>query len=397
MEASTTTAAPGRRSLNSLGDAIREAPPAARAALTVLVVDFIFFLSSRNFTGLPEVLTDLPALQLLGVVAVSVATTAAIVAARGRSQYVALAILAQIGVLLVILVSLEAMAQVTINGTVTGSYFALGAIGLTLVYGILKLVNFAHGDQLTLGAYLALVFNVSIGLPFVVALVVAIALSAAFGVLLELTMWKPMRRKNAGILQLVLMTIGLAFVIRNVIQIIAGAGQKRLDINTTDTFELVGGLSIGRTQLYVVLIGFVVLTSVAMMLRYTSLGRQMRALADNFDLAETTGIDTGRVVIYTWILAAGLAGLAGVLVVASIGSLNPNTGFTLLLPLFAAVVLGGIGNAFGALAGGIVIGLAQEWSTLLVSPQWKTAVGFLVLIVVLIFRPQGIFGSERTL
>ena len=100
------------------------------------------------------------------------------------------------------------------------------------------------------------------------------------------------------------------------------------------------------------------------MLRYTSLGRQMRALADNFDLAETTGIDTGRVVIYTWILSAGLAGLAGVMVVGSIGSLNPNTGFTLLLPMFAAVVLGGIGNAFGALAGGLVIGLTQEWSTL---------------------------------
>src|SRR5690606_38848892 len=114
-------------------------------------------------------------------------------------------------------------------------------------------------------------------------------------------------------------------------------------------------------------------------------------------LAETTGIDTGRVVYITWILAAGLAGLAGVLVVAASGSLSPNTGFFLLLSLFAAVVLGGIGNAFGALAGGIVIGLAQEWSTLVIAPQWKVAVSFVVLILVLIIRPQGIFGRERTL
>ena len=291
---------------------------------------------------------------------------------------------------------INSFGQRSVNGVVSGSYLALGAIGLTLIYGILRLVNFAQGDMLTLGAYIALFFNVTVGVPFVIALIAAILLSAAFGVASELIMWRPMRKRKAGTLQLVLMTIGLAFVIRNMIQIFAGAGQQRLDVNTTDTLSF-AGLTIGVFQLIVVVVAFSVLFAVAAMLRYTSLGRQMRALADNFDLAETTGIDTGRVVIYTWILSAGLAGLAGVLVVASIGSLNPNTGFTLLLPLFAAVVVGGIGNAYGALAGGLVIGLAQEWSTLPIEPQWKTAVSFLVLVPVLIFRPQGIFGTERTL
>lgn len=307
-----------------------------------------------------------------------------------------LAVMGVIAIALAIGYGVQELAQRSINGVVTGSYFALGAIGLTLVYGILRLVNFAHGDMLTLGAYIALLFNVTVGVPFVIALVAAILLTAAFGVLTELTMWRPMRKRKAGTLQLVLMTIGLAFVIRNMIQIFAGAGQQRLDINTTSTIDFIG-LSIGRTQLIVVIIAFVVLSAVAGMLRYTSLGRQMRALADNFDLAETTGVNTNRVVIYTWILSAGLAGLAGVLVAASIGSLNPNTGFTLLLPLFAAVVVGGIGNAYGALAGGIVIGLAQEWSTMPFEPQWKTAISFVILVLVLIFRPQGIFGSERTL
>ena len=299
-------------------------------------------------------------------------------------------------VALVIGEGLQDVAQVTVNGLVTGSYFALGAIGLTLVYGILKLVNFAHGDMLTFGAYIALLFNVTIGIPFVAALLISIAITALLGVIFELTLWRPMRRRDAGMLQLLLMTIGLAFVIRYGIQLFAGTAPRSLDINVTDSISFLG-LSIGRTQLIVVILGLVVLLCVAWLLRTTSLGRQMRALADNFDLAETTGINTGRIVIYTWILAAGLAGLAGVMVVASIGSLTPNTGFFLLLSLFAAVVLGGIGNAYGALAGGLTIGITQEWSTLLVDSVWKVAISFLVLIAVLILRPQGIFGGERTL
>lgn len=291
---------------------------------------------------------------------------------------------------------LQALSQRTINGLVAGSYFALGAIGLTLVYGILQLTNFAHGDMLTLGAYVAYAFNVSMGMPFVVAMLISILLVAIFAVLTELVMFGPMRRRKAGSLQLILTTIGLAFLLRNTIQFFAGTAQKKLDVNVTETIDFIG-LSIGRTQLIVVVVGFVVLLAVAAMLRYTSLGRQMRALADNFDLAETTGIDTRRIVILTWALAGGLAALAGVLVAASIGSFTPNTGFVLLLSLFAAVVLGGIGNAFGALAGGLVIGITQEWSTLVVASEWKVAISFLVLIIVLIIRPQGIFGRERTL
>jgi len=316
--------------------------------------------------------------------------------ASANPALVFLAIMGLIGLALIAGYGINAFGQRTVNGVVTGSYLALGAIGLTLVYGILRLTNFAHGDMLTLGAYIAFFFNITLDVPFAAAVAAAVLFTAAFGVATEFVMWRPMRRKKAGTLQLVLMSIGLAFVIRNVIQMIAGAGQKRLDINTTDTLSFLG-LSIGRFQLIVVIVAFVVLTAVALMLRHSSIGRQMRALADNFDLAETTGIDTGRVVVWTWVLSAGLAGLAGVLVVGSIGSLNPNIGFTLLLPMFAAVVLGGIGNAFGALAGGLVIGITQEWSTLPIEPQWKTAVSFVVLVIVLIFRPQGIFGTERSL
>jgi neutral amino acid transport system permease protein len=304
--------------------------------------------------------------------------------------------MALVAVWLLLKDGLHDLAQQTIFGLVSGSNFALGAIGLTLVYGILKLTNFAHGDMLTLGAYIAFAFNVSNGMPFVPALLIAVILVAIFAVACELVMFGPMRRRKAGSLQLILMTIGLAFVIRNVVQLIAGSDQKSLDVNVTDTINFIG-LSIGRTQLIVLVVALIVLAAVAAMLRYSSLGRQMRALADNFDLAETTGINTRRIVMFTWLLSGGLAGLAGVLVAASIGGFTPNTGFTLLLSLFAAVVLGGIGNAYGALVGGLVIGITQEWSTMVVASEWKVAISFLVLIIVLILRPQGIFGSERTL
>ena len=140
----------------------------------------------------------------------------------------------------------------------------------------------------------------------------------------------------------------------------------------------------------------VAIVAVALGLRFTSFGRQARALADSIQLAETTGIDTDRIVLYTWVVSGGLAGLAGIIYALPAGSANPQIGFTLILSIFAAVVVGGIGNAYGALAGGLLIGIAQEWSTLVIDPAMKVAVGFAALIVALIVRPQGLFGRGRT-
>ena len=217
--------------------------------------------------------------------------------------------------------------------------------------------------------------------------------TALLSVFLEKIMWGPMRKKGAGILQLILMSIGLALVLRYTIQYIWGTELRNLDVNNTDTIEFLG-LSIGVTQGLVILIGFVTLTATGLMLRYALLGKQMRALSDNLDLAETTGINTSRVILYTWIFAGAFAGLAGVLYGATT-QLQPEMGFELLLPLFAAVVVGGIGDAFGALAGGILLGVVIEWSTLFIDPGLKLAVGFIVLILVLVIRPQGIFGKAR--
>jgi neutral amino acid transport system permease protein len=311
-------------------------------------------------------------------------------------QRVALAVIAVLILTLIATHGPHDVAQTGLNGLSLGSVYALGAVGLTLVYGILKLVNFAHGDFLTFGAFMAYLVNVTWGLPLVFGIFFAMAMTAVLGVMFERLMWGPMRAKRAGLLQLLLMSIGLAFVIRYSVQYAWGTELRSLDVNQVATIQFLG-LRLGRTELIAIVVGFVVLLAVGLMLRYSLLGKQMRALADDLDLAETSGIDTSRVISYTWLFAGALAGLAGVLA-AAVTDVRPELGFGLLLPIFAAVILGGIGDAFGALAGGIVLGLVIEWSTLVITDfRWKTTVGFAVLIVVLIVRPQGIFGRARAI
>jgi neutral amino acid transport system permease protein len=307
----------------------------------------------------------------------------------------ALAILALIVLVLIASKGLHDVAQRGLNGLTLGAIYALGAVGLTLVYGILKLVNFAHGDFLTFGAYMAYIVNVTWGQPLVLAIFWAMIATAVLGIFLEKVMWGPMRARGAGMLQLLLMAIGLALVIRYAIQFVWSTELRQLDINRTDTVDLLG-LTIGRTNLIVIVVGFATLLVTGLMLRYSLLGKRMRALSDNLDLAETSGINTSRVILWTWVFAAGFAGLAGVMA-GAITQLQPELGFELLLPIFAAVVVGGIGNAYGALAGGILLGLVIEWSTLFVDARWKTAIGFVVLILVLMIRPQGIFGRARSI
>jgi neutral amino acid transport system permease protein len=314
-------------------------------------------------------------------------------AANRRPAAAAAAVLGLIVVILVASKGFHDVAQTGLNGLSLGAIYALGAVGLTLVYAILRLVNFAHGDFLTFGAYMAYLVNVTWGMPLILGIFFAMATTALLGIFLERVMWGPMRARGAGVLQLILMSLGLALVIRYAIQYIWSTEIRALDVNVTGTVNFLG-LQIGQTKLIVIVIGVAVLVAIGLMLRYALLGKRMRALADNLELAETAGIDTSRVILWTWIFAGGLAGLAGVMA-AEVTDIRPELGFELLLPIFAAVVLGGIGDAFGALAAGLVLGVVIEWSTLLIDARWKTFIGFVILILALLIRPQGIFGRAR--
>ncbi len=312
---------------------------------------------------------------------------------RRYPERTAALVMAVITIVLIAFHGLQPVAQTGLNGLSLGAIYALGAVGLTLVYGILKLVNFAHGEFLTFGAYVAFLTNVTLGLPLVLGVAAAVVATAALGLAFERAMWRPMRARKAGLLQLLVMSIGLALLLRYGIQFIAGTEIRTLDVDRSQAVRFLG-LRVGETELIVIVVGIVVLTAVGMLLRFTILGKQMRALADDQDLAEVAGIDTGRVITYTWIFAGGLAGLAGVMA-GAITNIQPELGFTLLLAIFAAVILGGIGDAFGALAGGLVLGLLIEWSTLVIEARWKIAVGFVVLIGVLVIRPEGVFGKAK--
>jgi neutral amino acid transport system permease protein len=293
------------------------------------------------------------------------------------------------------------LAQLIANGLVTGSIIAIAAVGVSLVYGILRIVNFAHGDYLVFGAYVALAVNVAWGGHIVLAALAAVAATAILSVGLEFALWRPLRRKGAGVFSLFIAAIGLALVIRHVVFLVGEARPRRYDVDVFQVYEL-GPIRLSQSQLIAIAIATTAIILVGLMLARSGLGKAMRALSDNRALAAVAGIDVDRTVVLTWALAGGLAGIAGLLQALILNAFTPNFGFALLLPVFAAVVLGGIGSAYGALVGGLALGLVMEvstWDGLAggAPPVYKPVVAFAALILVLLFRPQGVLGRARVL
>jgi len=286
--------------------------------------------------------------------------------------------------------------QLIANGVVIGSVIAVAGVGLTLVFGILRLINFAHGDYLTLGAFVAVV-GTGTGLPLWVAAVPAVAFGALFAGGLEKVLWGPMRNRGASTINLLILSIGLALVLRYSIFWVFGEGiyryrpaSQRLDL---------GLFRLTPEDLVIVAGSAVALLGTGLLLQRTRIGTAMRALAENRDLAEASGINSERVIMVTWLLAGALAAYGGILLGLQ-GRVFANMGWFLLILIFAGVILGGIGSAYGAMAGGMIIGIIQELAThsaIGIPNDLKTSVAFVVLILVLLFRPQGIFGGKRTI
>jgi neutral amino acid transport system permease protein len=285
----------------------------------------------------------------------------------------------------------------TLIGLKLGAIIALCAIGLSLIFGVTGLVNFAHGDLVTLGAMLAFLFNATPlgpGWHLILAAVPAVILSGAFGAAQELGLWRPLRRRRAGLISLIVISIGFGFVLRY-LMLVAFKGQPRpyADYAVQTPIDFLGAPIVPKS-LVVIAVAAVILVAVGFFLMRTKTGTAMRAVADNADLAESSGIDVNRVILGTWVMGATLAGLGGVLFGAS-EQVQWDMGFRLLLLVFAAVVLGGLGTAFGAMLGGFVIGVAVEMSTLFIPAEFKTAVALGILIVMLLVRPQGLLGLRE--
>lgn len=288
----------------------------------------------------------------------------------------------------------ERISNLLVLGFRFGAIIALSSIGLSLVYGISRLVNFAHGELVTLGAVLAFLFSTSAAGPgwhLLAAVVPAMLAVGAFGGVLELGLWRPLRRRQTGTVALMLVSIGLALMIRYLIIVIFGRRPRSyLRYNIQEPVEC---LTVSTPPKNLVIIGVSagLLLIVGLLLRHTRMGTAMRAVADNVDLAQASGVDTQRVLLVTWVVGSALTALGGVFFGIS-ETIEWDMGFRLLLLIFAGVILGGIGTAYGAMVGGFLVGLLTEFSTYWIDAEFKTAIGLGMLVIMLLFRPQGLLG-----
>ena len=296
------------------------------------------------------------------------------------------------------------------NGAVLGAIIALGAIGLTLIYGILNFANIAHGDYMTLGAYLTL-FIVSgalaavgiegtgflgiftFGYPVLLALPVAAAAVAAAAIALDALIYRRLRDRGVNAVVLAMASLGVAIALRGLVQIVWSGDAQRLPRESKSVYHLPMDVRIHPDAVFVAVVAVALVTAVYLILTRTKMGKAMRATADNPQLARVSGIDTRRVIRWTWAMGASMAATAGVLLAVYQAQMLPIMGWRFLIPLFAAAILGGIGNPYGALVGAFAIGVASELSTQWINPSYKPAVAFAILIAMLLARPRGIFGN----
>jgi branched-chain amino acid transport system permease protein/neutral amino acid transport system permease protein len=302
------------------------------------------------------------------------------------------------------------MAELIVYGIVLGSIIALGSVGLTLIWGITDLFNCAHGDQITVGAYIALPFaslfswigflQAKVG-PFsfnwglVLAFIPAIVLSIGLAVLIDRWVYKPLRRSGAHFITSFIASIGVAWGLRGLIYIIWGADFRFYTKGLRPMLFLPLGIKLRLDEIFIVVVAWAAVAGLYLFLSKAKMGKALRALADNRGLASVAGINTERMIVWVWGIAATLIAIAGVLYGIET-QLRPEMGWIFLLPLFAAIILGGKGSITGALAGGLVLGIAQQVSTAWLLPTYKPAVAFIIMILVLLFRPKGIFGRRQT-
>ena len=280
--------------------------------------------------------------------------------------------------------------QLLVYGIVLGSIIALGAIGVSLIFGILRFAHFAHGDLMTLGAYFALAGVAGMNLPMVLAFLLGAVATAAVAVGIDRALYRRLRRVHPIIL--LISSVGVALMARSVVQMIWGP-DNQIYAGGIQMPWVIAGLRIKPDWVPIVGGAVALMVLLHVFLQHTRLGKAMRAMSDNADLARVTGIDTEKVVILTWIIAGLMAGAAGIFLGIDT-RLHPIMGWKLLLPVFAAAIFGGIGRPYGAIAGALVIGITQELSTLFISPAYKPAVAFGIMVLILVWRPTGLFRGK---
>ena len=287
---------------------------------------------------------------------------------------------------------MDFLFQSILNGILAGCIYALFAMGLTLIYGVLNFVNFAHGELIMWGAYfLYFLMGKPFGLPLPIALIPALLLTILLGIGMDRFVFKPLRTANR--LTLLIAALGLSFLLRNGAQFLWGAELRTYGFEIKRGLRILG-ISITLNQVAIILTSIVCIVFVYLLFHRSRLGKSMRAVSDNLELARVVGIDSKHAIQFAWVIASVLAGVSGILLALDT-NLQPGMGLINLVKAFAATLLGGVGNIWGALLGGIIIGLAENLGVLVISPGYKDAIAFGIMVLMLLIRPSVLFGSQE--
>ena len=303
-------------------------------------------------------------------------------------------------------VSARRLVSLAVWGVMLGGVIGLGGIGLTLIYGVLKFPNFSHGALVTLGAYIAYTVVLawpgqspalgpfSFGWDLIVGMIVAMPLVGAVALGLDRVVYRRLRRQHSPLVLFAMASLAMAFFVRSIIYLVWGSDfHFYYQGRPNPAIDFPFGVRVQADALFILGLAFALVAAVYLLLARTKMGKAMRATANNPELAQIRGINTERVIAWSWIMSGALAAAGGVMYGLA-SQLRPEMGFWLLLPMFAAVIMGSIGNPRGALVGAIIIGVAQQVSTAFLSPAYGPAVAFVLMVITLLIRPQGLFGGS---
>jgi branched-subunit amino acid ABC-type transport system permease component len=276
-------------------------------------------------------------------------------------------------------------------GLVVASVLALSAVGLSLQFGITNYINFAYGDFMAVGAYIAWTLNTGLHWNIWAAMIAGGVAVGLLAVLLNRFLLAPFARRFQKLFYILIVTFGLSLVLLNLVSSVWGTEVQRYSISNQAPFHI-GPFLFTGDELVVIGIAIVAMLILHFMLTRTRLGKSMRAMSDNSTLAMTSGIDTRRITTLTWFLSGLLAGIGGTVLGITQASITPGSGETFLFVIFAAVIVGGVGSIYGAMVGAVIVGLATELAALFIDPSYKLDVAFAILILALLFRPNGLFA-----
>ncbi len=282
-------------------------------------------------------------------------------------------------------------AQLIMNGVIAGGIYALLAIGFTLIYGILKIIHFAHGEVFMIGAYIGWLFYSVFGVNIVVSFILAMLVCGIVGIIIEKLFYKPLRKKAP--INSLIVALSLSMFLQAIIMLIFGAQLKSFKMGSADYIIKVFGASITPLQAAVILISILLMAILILFIKYTKTGKAVRASTDNLEVASVVGINTANVISIVFFIGSMLAGAAGVLYGIE-HSLTATMGVVIIIKAFAASIVGGVGKIHGALAGGFIIGIVENVGIWFIPSGYKDAIAFVILILMLIFYPNGLFGEK---